>query len=111
MSGAFEDWFENKLDILIVILATEFSWLEELKRKDERRLGGSHVTFMAWTTLIFVALAYVVGWKWINLLAFANYLQVVIAEWPPKGRRIDWITRSAGWALSIPFAILGLIFG
>lgn len=109
MSGLFEDWWEYHLNKYVRKLSKTFKCLSPLIIEGERKLAYSHIHLTAWTTLIWVGLAYISHLTFFNYIALANYMQVVIAEWPPKGRAIDWITRTVGWCIGAVFAIIALI--
>lgn len=109
MSGFIENKIEPKLHKFFKDLAKKVPWLKELDGRGERSLAASHIYFTAATTMIWVCVAYNTGIKWFNVVALANIAQVIIAEWPPEGRRIDFITRGLGWFIGAIPAVLGII--
>lgn len=105
MGGFLEDFVESK----IVKWVSNISWLPELKHKAERELFVSHAMWMAYSTLTFSCIGLLTKNRWLAIPEILNYAQALIAEWPPKGRRVDWVSRSLGWILGIwpvPFLLL-----
>jgi hypothetical protein len=106
MSGTFENWIES----LASNWLPKLPWIgDKMISKGERSLAGSHVTLMAFITLG-IDVAALMMWKWLAVISITSFILIYNAEKGPEGRKVDWITRSFGWAIgSIP-AIFILVF-
>lgn len=103
MSGFFENWYEPKMRKFV----SSIPWLPELKIEGEQKLAASHIFYMAFMTLIWPALSAAFKTWWLSFGSILSFALIVIAEGGKNGRKIDWITRSTGWAIGfIPSIIV-----
>jgi|18_taG_2_1085343.scaffolds.fasta_scaffold06827_4 hypothetical protein len=102
MGGKIEDWLEKLID--------DIPGLEELKgSKGEKTVFASHLFSMAFIGTLAALLG--TYCKWALLLSLIPVVLTCIAEWGPKGRRIDWISRGAGSVIGIVLSVIVLLKG
>jgi|TARA_R100000093_G_scaffold44459_1_gene23068 hypothetical protein len=101
MGGYIEDWLENLID--------NIPGLEDLKgNRGEKIVFSSHLFSMAFIGTLAALLG--TYCKWALLLSLIPVVLTCIAEWGPKGRRIDWISRGAGSVIGLVLSIIVLIW-
>lgn len=106
MSGKIEE----KMEAFLNKFFGSISWLPELADAGERKLAGGHFTWMASISLLALTIGHLAGGPHIGAyVSLGSFLLIVEAERPPIGRRIDWITRGAGWLLGAICSGLTLI--
>lgn len=103
MSGKIED----KLEAFLNKWTAKISFLPELKDLSERKLAGKHITYMGLISILPLTIGLMADLPRIGaIVSLGTFALVVEAERPPIGRKIDWVTRGAGWLIG---AILSLI--
>src|SRR3972149_6850882 len=102
MSGWIENFIEPKVQGWLVRI------YPKLGEPGELRLAGGHFWHMAAIALFCDFIGALYGWGGYAAALCAVSL-VIIAEWPPKGRVIDVITRGAGWLIGAGLAIWQLL--
>ena len=95
MGGAIE----SQLLKLVKLLTKRVPALSLLDYPEEVTVASAHIFGHAWLGLALVTVSLACHVPLLLLGHVALYGLVVIAERGPSGRRIDWITRSAGWLL------------
>jgi len=102
MSGELENWLEKLAAKILPMIAPELS------NRSERMVAANHFCLMAFITLGFdcIALAW---WKSFAAFSLLSFAMIINAERPPIGRKVDWITRSAGWLVGAVPAVFILV--
>jgi hypothetical protein len=102
MSGFIEDKWDRVASKYLPKIRPEF------KDKAEINLGIQHFWQMLAITMSLNTIALFTN-KYLFIGSLLSLVLIAIAEWPPKGRLIDVLTRGAGWLVGASFAVYGLI--
>jgi hypothetical protein len=97
MGGPIEDWLTSQL----MRLANRYPVLAPLRVKSEREVGSAHFFSSLAIQLCIAVLVGVFHVKLLALLTLASGFVMVILPEIQNGRRIDRITRGAGWVVGL----------
>jgi hypothetical protein len=106
MGGPIENWLTG----ILTDLAKDCPALEPLKIKSEREVGSAHFFSTLSVQLIVSVLVGVFHVKLLVLLTLpVGFLMVILPELK-NGRKVDRITRGAGWVAGLIPIVLMAVF-